>query len=364
MVRTTHVKNTGIADRWLLTAVCILSAIGIIMVYDSSIAISLRDFGNAYHFVREQLKWLFLGFIAFAVCSKIPYVYWKKLALPMLIGTMILLLAVFIPGLGINVKGAHRWINFGLFVLQPAELTKLSFIIYLASWFSVKENGRLFAFLLILGMITSLIMLEPDMGTSLILIFTSLAMYFLSGASIIPMLGILPVLIASIIALAIFSPYRMQRITTFFNPEADPLGSSYQIRQVLLSLGSGGITGVGLGKSRQKYEYLPEANTDSIFAILGEETGLIGTISVTGLFLFVVWRCFKIGRRITDKFGKLLALGIGSWIGFQSMVNIGAMVALLPLTGIPLPLISYGGSNLVITLAALGIVINISKKEL
>jgi cell division protein FtsW len=155
----------------------------------------------------------------------------------------------------------------------------------------------------------------------------------------------------------------LRRVTTFLNPDLDPLGSSYQIRQILLALGSGGLFGVGLGKSRQKYEYLPEANTDSIFAILGEETGFIGATIVILLFLFLVWRCFKIARRIQDPFGKLLALGVGSWIGIQSFVNIGSMVAIMPLTGVPLPLISYGGSNLVITLGALGMVYNISKKN-
>jgi cell division protein FtsW len=352
-----------IADRWLTVAIVILAAIGILMVYDSSVAISQRDFGNAYHFVREQIKWFVIGFSVFTLFSFIKYTVWKHYALPFFLGTLVLLVAVFVPGFGIQALGAHRWINFGFFILQPAELAKCTLVIYLSAWFSTNEEDRFVAFLLLMCMVLGLIMLEPDMGTSLLLLFTSLSLYFVSGARLGPMLVLLPIFGAAIVALAVLSPYRMARITTFLNPEADPLGSSYHIRQALISLGSGGIFGVGLGKSRQKYEYLPEANTDSIFAIVGEETGIVGTFTVTGLFMFVVWRCFKIARRVEDRFGKLLALGIGSWIGIQVLVNIGAMVALVPLTGVPLPLLSYGGSNLVITFAALGMVLNISKKQ-
>ena len=354
--------HTGTGDRWLLFTTILLCAIGIIMVYDSSVAIALRDFSDQYHFVRDQIKWLTLGFIAFTAFSIVPHTLFRKYAVPMLLGTLILLLAVFIPGIGIRALGAHRWINFGFFVLQPAELAKLSVILYLSAWFSTKEKGRLLAFLLFIGMVVGLVVIEPDLGTAITILLTSLALYFLSDAPISHFLMLAPILGVAVAGLAIFEPYRLRRILTFLNPELDPLGASYQIRQALLALGSGGMFGVGLGKSRQKYEYLPEANTDSILAILGEELGFVGTFVVVCLFLFLVWRCFKIARRVNDPFGKLVAMGIGSWIGFQAFVNIGSMVAIMPLTGIPLPLISYGGSNLVITLGALGIVYNISKK--
>lgn len=352
----------GRGDRWLLITTVILAAIGIVMVYDSSVAIALRDFGDSYHFVREQLKWLALGFLSFAVLSRIPYVLYRRFALPLLLGTLGLLILVFIPGLGIRALGAHRWINFGFFVLQPAELAKLAMVLYLSAWFATKEKGRLLAFLLLIGMVGGLVVIEPDLGTAIILVSTSICLYFLSGAPISHFLAIVPIIAGGALSLAIITPYRMRRLLTFLNPDIDPLGSSYQIRQVLLALGSGGFWGVGLGQSRQKYEYLPEANTDSIFAILGEEAGFIGGIIVIALFVFLVWRCFKIARRINDPFGKLVALGIGSWIGLQAIINIGSMVAIVPLTGVPLPLISYGGSNLVITLGALGIVYNISTK--
>ncbi|MEK7533212.1 MAG: putative lipid II flippase FtsW [Patescibacteria group bacterium] len=357
-----HVKTTGIGDRWLLATTITLAAIGILMVYDSSVAIALRDFANPYYFVREQVKWLCLGFLAFGVFSKLPYGIFRRFAVPLLIGTLALLLAVFIPGFGVRALGAHRWLNFGIFIVQPAELAKLTMVIYLAAWFSTKERGRLLAFLLLIGMVAGLVVIEPDLGTAVTILGTALALYFVSGAPVMHFAALIPVLLAAVGGLAVAQPYRLRRVLTFLNPDADPLGSSYQIRQVLLALGSGGLFGVGLGKSRQKYEYLPEANTDSIFAILGEETGFVGTTIVVLLFLFLVWRCFKIARRIDEPFGKMLVLGIGSWIGIQTFINIGSMVAVLPLTGVPLPLISYGGSNLVITLGALGIVYNVSKK--
>lgn len=361
--RISHLpRSGGKGDRWLVGAILALLVIGILMVYDSSVAIALRDFSDPYHFVREQIKWIVMGLGAFFIMSRVPYVLFRRAAVPMLGGILVLLLAVFIPGIGIRALGAHRWINFGFFVLQPAELAKFVMIVYLSAWFSTKEHSRLPAFLLLLGMVVGLVVLEPDLGTAVIIMAITISLYFLSDAPIGHFLGLVPVVLLAVGALAVFEPYRLARVTTFLNPEADPLGSSYQIRQILLALGSGGLWGVGLGRSRQKYEYLPEANTDSIFAILGEETGYIGALVVLALFLFLIWRCFKIARRVKDPFGRLLALGVGSWIGWQSFINIGAMAAILPLTGVPLPFISYGGSNLLITLAALGMVYNISTK--
>lgn len=349
-------------DRWLVGIVLFLSLFGVLMVYDSSVAIAIRDFGNQYYYAREQLKWLGIGIAAMIVLSRIDYHLWHRFALPAMVGVMVLLVAVFIPGFGVRALGAHRWLNFGLFILQPAEAAKLVLIVYLAAWFSAKEKERLGAFLLLTGIIFGLVMLEPDLGTAVIIAITALIMYFLSGAPVKHFALLLPVIAVAIVILAVSSPYRFRRLTTYLNPNIDPLGASYQIRQVLLSLGSGGISGIGIGKSRQKYEYLPEANTDSIFAIIGEETGFIGTTFVAGAFAFFVWRGFRIAARAADPFGTLLAAGVASWVGIQSVLNIGAMSALFPLTGIPLPFISYGGSSLVILLAASGIVLNISRQ--
>lgn len=347
----------------MLTAVVILSLFGILMVYDSSVAIAVRDFGNQYYYLRDQLKWLALGFTALTIFSLVDYHYWYKIALPILLGTLVLLLAVFLPGIGVTALGAHRWINFGLFVLQPAELAKLALVIYLSAWFSVRERGRFAAFMVLVSMVVGLVLLEPDLGTSVIIIAIALILYFASGAPVLHFAAILPVLLIGVIGFAVISPYRMARLTTFLHPDRDPLGSSYHIRQALLGLGSGGWFGVGIGQSRQKYEYLPEANTDSIFAIIGEETGFAGSVAVILMFVFASWRGFRIAKRATDSFGRLLAVGITSWISVQTIINLSAMVALMPLTGVPLPFVSYGGSSLIIILAAVGILLNVSKVQ-
>ncbi len=353
--------HSGKVDRWLIASVVLLSLFGVLMVYDSSVAIAIRDFSDQYYFVKEQLKWLVVGLIALTVTSRIPYKMWYTIAVPLLVGTMALLLIVLLPGVGIHALGARRWINFGFFVLQPAEFAKLTLTIYLSAWFARGEKNRLPSFLLLAGMIVGLIMLEPDLGTSIILSGIAVSLYFFSGAPVMHFAGLFPIAAAGVLLLALATPYRMQRLTTFLNPENDPQGSSYQIRQALIGLGSGGWLGVGIGKSRQKYEYLPEANTDSIFAIIGEEIGFIGGAFIIIAFLFIISRGFRIAVRAPDTFGKLLALGITSWISVQSLVNISAMVALIPLTGVPLPFISYGGSSLIILLSAVGIVLNISR---
>lgn len=347
----------------MLFAVVVLSLFGILMVYDSSVAIAIRDFGNQYYYLRDQIKWLVAGFAALTLFSFINYHQWYKIALPMLLGTIVLLLAVFLPGIGVSALGAHRWLNFGFFILQPAELAKLVLVIYLSAWFSRTERGRLGAFALLVFMIVGLVLLEPDLGTSIILVAIAVLLYFSSGAPVMHFAIILPVLFLGVLGLAIISPYRMARLTTFLHPNEDPLGSSYHIHQALLGLGSGGWFGVGIGQSRQKYEYLPEANTDSIFAIIGEETGFAGSVAVILMFVFASWRGFRIAKRAPDGFGRLLALGITAWFCVQTIINLSAMVALMPLTGVPLPFVSYGGSSLIIMLAAVGILLNISKAE-
>jgi cell division protein FtsW len=356
-------KKYSRADKWLIIGVFLLSLFGVLMVYDSSVALAIRDFSDQYYYVREQLKWFVLGTIAFIVCAKINYQTWHTFALPLLFITLLLLLAVFIPGVGIHALGAHRWINFGFFVLQPAELAKLTMIIYLSAWFSHPEKSRFFSFLLFLSMVVGLVMLEPDLGTSMIILCIAMLLYFFSGAPLKHFAFLLPIALVVVGILAVVAPYRMQRLTTFFDRQHDPLGASYQIRQVLLGLGSGGWTGVGIGKSRQKYEYLPEANTDSIFAIIGEEIGYLGNVLVILLYIFIIWRGFIIATRAPDIFGKLLGLGISSWVAMQTIINLSAMVALIPLTGIPLPFISYGGSSFIVLLASMGILTNISKQR-
>lgn len=347
-------------DYWLIGTIVPLSIFGLLMVYNSSVAMAIRDFGNQYYYLQEQAKWLGIGLIIFFIFSLIDYRLWKRIAFPVMIVTIILLCIVLIPGIGIQALGAKRWINLGFFVLQPAEFAKLSLIIYLSAWFSGKGQ-RLLSFLMLIGVFVGLIMLEPDLGTAMIIILTSIAMFFYSGAALRQFLFILPIIGIGATSLALFSPYRFKRLLTFFNPQHDPLGASYHIRQAIIAIGSGGLFGLGLGQSRQKYEYLPEANTDSIFAIIGEELGFIGSVALILVYLYILWRGFRIARRIEDPFGRNLALGITTWIGIQMFINISAMVALIPLTGVPLPFISYGGSSLIIMFAACGILVNISR---
>ena len=333
------------------------------MVYNASSASAANDFADKYYFLKEQIKWAILGLTAMFSLSFFPYKSLYKLSPIILVATVFLLAAVFVPGLGLKLYGAHRWIDLRFLVVQPSEIAKLSIIIYLSAWFSTKEKGRLTAFLLLLGLIVGLILLQPDMGTAIILGGTGLVLYFLSGAPVWHFLALAPVLIAGLIALIKIAPYRLKRLTTFLDTGSDPLGSSYHVRQAIIAIGSGRLLGIGLGNSRQKYSYLPEATTDSIFAIISEELGFIGSVGVISVLVFIVFAGFKISAAAKDNFGKMLAAGIATWIGLQSLVNIAAMVALVPLTGVPLPFISYGGSALVVELAGIGILLNIAKSE-
>lgn len=351
-------------DIWLFLTVLFLIIFGLVMVYNASVVIAERDFADKYHYVRDQAVFAAAGFVLMIIFSFINYHAWQKLALPLLVGTILLLAAVFIPGFGIKASGASRWLNFGFFVLQPAEFAKLSIVIYLASWFSTKEKGRLAAFALLLSLIIGLIMLEPDMGTSVVLGATALVLYFLSNAPLWHFFLIIPVSLSSLFLLIKIAPYRFARLITFLQPESDPLGTSYHIRQTLFALGSGGLTGVGLGKSFQKYAYLPESTTDSIFAIIAEELGFLGATAIIIAFLFILFAGFMIAKNAPDTFGKLLAGGITSFLAIQIIINLAAQVALLPFTGIPLPLISYGGSSLFISLVSIGMLLNISRKSI
>lgn len=338
----------------LLLVLCLL-VFGVVMVYDASSAMALQSFGDKYFFLKEQIRWVIFGLAAGGVAYFWDYRSLRSLALPGLVISLFLLIAVFLPGIGVRAYGAHRWINLGFTVLQPSELAKLTLVIYLSAWLTTEETGRLFSFLLLVGLLVGLIILEPDMGTAIILLGSAMSMYFLSESSFVGMILLTPLVLLGGVGLAVRSAYRLARVLTFFNPDADPLGASYHIRQILIALGSGGIFGLGLGNSRQKYSYLPEATTDSIFAVIGEELGLIGTTILIIVFGVFIYRSFKMSLLVEDKFGRLLSAGIVSWLGFQTVVNLASAVALVPLTGVPLPFVSYGGSALVVELIGIGI---------
>lgn len=347
----------------LLVSIVGLVFFGLFMIYDASSFVAFRDFGDKYHYIKDQFVWVMLGFAALTFFSLFDYHKLYALALPILSVALGLLILVFIPGIGVSLLGAHRWIDTRFFFLQPAEFIKLALAIYLAAWFSNKEKGRLPAFLLLIGLVLGLVIAEPDMGTTVVILAEALTIYFLSGANalyfslLVPLIGFLGFLFIKL------SPYRAKRLEAFLNIDKSLESSSYHVKQILIAFGAGGLTGVGLGNSLQKYAYLPEGTTDSIFAIIAEELGFVGAVALILFFIFIIYRCFYTAVNAKDNFGKLLAGGITTFLAIQTIINLAAQVALVPLTGIPLPFISYGGSALIIDLCAIGILLNISKQK-
>ncbi len=350
-------------DTVLLVVVTILTIFGLFMIYDVSSFTAYRDFEDKYHFVKDQFFWVFLGFLGMLFFANFNYHKLYNLSLPILLVAIVLLALVFVPGIGVELLGARRWINTGIFLLQPSEFVKLALAIYLSAWFSRKEKGRLLAFLLLLGLVFFLVILQPDMGTAAVILSEALVIYFLGGANIFYFIFLIPVLAGLGFALIRLAPYRLARLETFFNAGQSIERSSYHVRQILIAFGSGGLIGVGFGNSLQKYAYLPESTTDSIFAIIAEELGFIGASILITVFVVIVWRGFYIAVNAKDNLGKLLAGGITTFLGVQAIVNLAAQTVLLPLTGIPLPFISYGGSALIVDLCSVGILLNISKNS-
>lgn len=362
MKRFRHVKlnkqNVGI-DRQFLTLVLAFVFFGLLAIVDASAPQALNNFNDKFYFLKQQSVSAFIGIFAMLVVSKIHFSFWKKIATPLFFFSLLLLVIVLIPTFGIHALGARRWIDLGFVSFQPSELIKFSLSIFLAKVASKEKNS--ISYFVPLVVVIFLIMLQPDLGTTLVVCVIGFSQIFLSGISVLYFLGALLVGVIGTIGLIIFSPYRRDRLLTFFESTSDPLGKGYHIRQVLLGLGSGGLFGVGLGQSRQKFLFLPEASTDSIFAIIGEELGFIGATILTLMFLYFVVKVFKIASNAPDKFSQILTYGIAAWIGGQAFLNIASMTSLVPLTGIPLPFISYGGSSIIMILVACGIVLNVSK---
>ena len=349
---------------FLLATGTLLSLLGIFILYESSTYFAVLSIGDKYYFFKNQLLWFVIGIVGCLLAAKINYKNYYKFALPLLIFSLSLLLLVFLPGIGLELKGAHRWINLGFMTIQPSEILKITLTIYLASWLSEKEKGRFPAFLMLIGASVILVLLEPDMGTAFIIGGTATVVYFLSGAPIRDLIFILLLILVAGVGLVRLEPYRVERLLAFQNfDEKDISSASYHIKQILVALGSGGITGLGFGNSIQKYAYLPESTTDSIFSIFAEEAGFIGATLLVGLFIALAFLGFMISAAAPDLFGKLLAAGIITFISIQAFVNMASQVVLIPLTGVPLPFISYGGSSLIINLISIGILINIANKR-
>ncbi len=357
-----------------------LTLFGVLMVYNTGVVVAHEEFGDKFWFLKNQSLWALIGISGGYVVSNIHYSRWKSWAKPLYLISVALLILVLIPGLSPEIYGARRRLSFpvglpflGHLSVQPSEMAKFTVVLYLASWLPTlipqgKGKGTkppvlkaIMPFLGTLGLILGLIMLQPDLGTSLIIGGSAMMVYFLSG---VPLTGVLMVALLGVIGAAGFafsSEYRRNRIFTFLNPAEDTLSLSYHINQIFIALGSGGLLGVGLGHSRQKYQYLPEVTTDSIFAVIGEELGFLGASLVIVAFVVIIWRGFEIIKGCEDPFGRLLATGIVSIISVQAFLNLMSMVSLIPLTGVPLPFISYGGSSLTMLLIEVGILLNISK---
>lgn len=355
-------------DRPLLLAVLALSVFGLAMLSSASGPSAFARFGDAFWFVRHQLLFGFLpGIAAMLVLSQIDYRLYRVWAMPILLVTVVLLVLVFIPGLSADWGTSKSWIGIGGFSLQPAEIVKITFLIYLAAWLEARGDAGardlhagLLPFLTLLGVIGLLIMLQPDLGTFSVIVMVSLVVYFLGGASMQHLAALSAAGFGLILLLIKVAPYRAQRLTTFLHPELDPQGVGYHINQALLAIGSGGLFGLGFGRSRQKFSYLPEVAGDSIFAVMAEELGFVMSAGFIALLLLFLWRGLSIADRAPDRFGKLLASGIVALVAVQAFVNIGSMLSVLPLTGITLPFVSYGGTSLVVLLGAMGILLNIS----
>ncbi|MBI4653334.1 putative lipid II flippase FtsW [Candidatus Kuenenbacteria bacterium] len=355
-------------DYTLITVLTIIIIFGLIVLSSASTVVAYQKFNDGYYFLKHQILFgLIPGLILLFFTVKINYSQWKKFSLALLIISILFLIAVFIPNIGTSYGKAKSWINIIGISFQPSELMKLALILFLAAWFEKKgEKIKNFSqgilpFLFLLAIISFLIILQPDIGTLLVIIFIALAILFVAKANLWHFLLII-LSGAGLFGLLIkIAPYRMARLTVFLNPELDPLGIGYHINQAFLAIGSGGIFGLGLGHSQQKFQYLPEVIGDSIFAIIAEELGFIISVGLIVLFLILIFRGFKIAQNAPNEFAKFTAIGIISWFGIQIFVNIASMVGLFPITGIPLSFISYGGTSLATSLAAAGILINISK---
>jgi cell division protein FtsW len=353
-------------DPLLLAAVLGLVGFGLVMVYSASAITAQDKLGDSFYFLKRQATAAGIGFLGMAVAMKLGYRRMARLAYPLLVIAVIMLVAVLVPGLGTVVGGARRWLRVPGISLQPAEVAKVAWVIYLAySLAKKREKVKSFSIgfvphLGLAAMLVALCMLEPDFGSSVALLFLMFVMLFAAGARLSYIVGmVLAAIPFAYIAIA-SSPYRMKRITAFLDPWANRQGSGYQVAESLMSIGSGGLTGLGLGDGRQKLFFLPEAHTDFIFAIIGEELGLLGVAFLIGLYVIVIWRGLRAALNASEAFGTYLGLGIVSLISFQAITNMAVAMGVVPTKGLTLPFISYGGSSLIVLMGAAGLLLSIS----
>ncbi len=357
-------ENANAIDGVLLWCILILVVLGIVMVFSSSSIYASEKLGDDYFFLKKQLMIGLLGILLLIAAMAVNYQIWSKLVYLLLIGSLLSLILVLIPGVGTEVSGSSRWLRFASFSLQPAEFAKLALVIYLAYSLSKKQKKKTFLpKALVSGVFVLLIIAQPDFGTAMILAAIALILLFAAGLKLRHLLSGFLLSLPAIYLMVIRADYRKKRILAFLNPWKDPTNSGFQIIQSFLAFGSGGLWGMGLGRGRQKLFYLPDAHTDFIFSVIGEELGFLGVVATLTLFLILILRGIKISLSAPDPFGSYLALGITLMIGLQAMVNFGVSLGLLPTKGLTLPFISYGGSSLIVSLIGAGILLNISSQR-
>ena len=354
-------------DWLLLIGIIIISLFGLLMIYSASYVWAEYKFSDPYKFVKTQALFLIVGYILMYFMLKIPYTKYLKYSNIIFGICFVLLILVLIPGIGTVRNGSRSWFGIGGFGIQPSEFTKLGMIMFTSKYLAFNEKELsdikrgVLPILGVLMLVFGLIMLQPDFGTGVIIVVSIVVLLFVSGVKMGFFIKIGIVGILGVVVLIIMAPYRMKRIVSFLNPWSDPLGSGFQIIQSLYAIGPGGLLGLGLGNSIQKHFYLPEPQTDFIFAIISEEFGFLGVLIVASLFILMIYRGFHIAIHCENKFGKYLAFGITFQLAFQALLNLMVVVGLIPVTGVTLPFLSYGGSSLLITLISMSILLNISK---
>jgi len=352
----------------------ILIVFGLVMLSSAGVYLSQKKFNTSYYYLNHQIIFGFLpGLFLFLLASKTNYRFWKKISVPLMLASVVLLFLVFIPNFSYSFQGAKRWINLGVFSFQPSEILKLTLIIYLASWFSSRfsrlqkekfnKSSSVLTFLTILIFIGFFLALQPDIGTLGVIVAIALLMFFVSGVKLKHFFGVLLIIAVLAVFLINLAPYRLNRLMVFLNQGYDSRGAGYHLNQSLISIGSGGLFGLGFGKSEQKLGFLPEPVGDSIFSLIVEELGFLGAVFLIGLLLALIVFLIILSKKTKDDFARLFVSGMVGWIGVQSFVNIASLTGMIPMTGIPLPFISFGGTSLAILMAGMGIVVNISKRK-